>query len=256
MTAAYTRSYEFASGVLNAVFDRPILLFIPAIFALLMMITGAVMRERERQRKVKLKAEAEARRREALERFNAERKAEREAERAAIEAEKQRQREERAAARAAKAAAKAAMPKRPRGRPPKAKPVPPDNAPPAPQDIPQPEPPAPPPKPQHPPDVEPPFHWPPKGNDAFRGQRMVITGTLSMGQAEAWAAIWKNGGIAQSDIQASTTTLVTGQGADERKVQWARENNVRIIPEFEFSIMCSQPVDLTPEQFVEVSAML
>ncbi len=248
MTQAYLQSYSFTSGLLNTIFDHPILLFVPVLLSLAMLIIGQIMRDHEEKRKAQEKAAAEARRLEAIERQNAERKAEREAELAAEEAEKQRKREQRKAERAAKAAAKAAMPKRPVGRPRKTplpetpeKPSEPQPAAPA-QEAPQEEQPKP--------------HWPPRGNEAFNGQRVVLTGTLRMPQDEARAAIRKNGGTVQSSIQPSTTMLVTGEDADENALQWALDNGVRIVREIDFNILCSQPYDMTPEQFAAVAATL
>lgn len=221
--------------------------FIIGTIILLLPVLRAWLQARAIKRKRREKAVEEAQRKAAMQRAREAARARRLAEVAEEERERLRVREEEKARRKAERdAARAAMPKRPRGRPPKAQNIPADNAPQA-----QPE------WPQAPQEPQQTFCWPPRGNEAFRNQRVVFTGKLKhMTRDQAKLAVIRNGGSTQDHIiQGLTTMLVVGEKPVERKVQLAYDCGIRIVNDTEFDIMCNEQFTMTPDQFAAVAAM-
>ena len=211
------------------------LLYLPGIIMILIPIIAAICKVHQenakKRKKIAAKESREAARREALRRFNEQRKAEKEAEKAA----------------------KAAMPKRKPGRPRK-NPLPeqrPENISQATHDPVQPEPA----KPAAPDPVQPepskPFTY--CGNNAFAGQTVAFTGTLpGMTRSEAIKAVQDNGGKAFETMPAATTILVVGDRPGMRKMDKADDWHVRKITAAEFFVMIRQPLTVEPDDFAKL----
>ena len=230
--------------------------FIIGTVIILLPVIRAWLQSRAAERKRREKAAENERRMAALQRAREEARARRMAEVAEEERERLRVREEEKARRKAERdAARAAMPRRPRGRPPKAQNVPADNAAP-PQAQPEPQQATQEPQ-QATQEPQQPFCWPPRGNEAFRNQRVVFTGKLrNMTREQAKLAVVRNGGVTQDHIiQGLTTMLVIGEKAVERKMQLAHDCGIRIVTDTEFQLMCSEQYTMTPDQFAAFSAM-
>ena len=241
--------------------------YYPFVFAAVVLslpIIRAMLESRKAERRRQQKAAADAARKEALAKAREAAREKRLQEVAEEERERLRVREEEKARRkaereAAREAAKAAQPKRPRGRPRKNPPPEPKRQESAAQPTQTPASFAPKAQPEPAkPEPEKPC-WPPRdGNGQFIHEHVAFTGTIRyMPIDEAIAAVNRNGGVGQQDFQPGLTTmLVTGDGADQRLIAWAREANARIVPANVFDAMVCQPYSLTPEQFAAIVAML
>ena len=212
------------------------LLYIPGVIMILIPLISALCKVHQENVKKRRKAAAEQARKDALLRYNEQRRLAKEAEKAA----------------------KAAMPKRKPGRPRKnplpeqrpetispatpepAKPVAPDPVQPDPV---QPEP------------VQPepakPFTY--CGNNAFVGQTVAFTGTLpGMTRSAAIKAVQDNGGKAFESMPAATTILVVGDRPGMRKLDKADDWHVRKITAADFFAMIHQPLTVDPDDFAKL----
>ena len=239
------------------------LLFAPIVIYWIIFMLHAYYQERAKQRAKEEAAKAAAERRRIMAEQAAERLAQRMTEAASAEPPKPK----RPVGRPRKNPDAPPKPKRPVGRPRKNPlPDPPAPAlqaepdPPAPSSQPTPEPPAPP-APIITPAITPDAsltEWPPaNGNGQFLGQRVAFTGTLrSQSLADGMAAVARNGGTPQDHFDPATTTmLVYGDGGDYALINAAHATGTKIVNVMDFSIMCMQPIDITPEQYAAVAAL-